>query len=213
MVGAEQEVKAVVSRDRVLASARNLLKRIVRDYGRERVNKVHGDAAARHYVVSVGFSDEVGHGLGPTLEFYTLVCSKLRMAGLGLWRGDSLDPALTESKQELSSGGSPPRVGCGSGAGAGAGAGTEASAEASGTTRADADVLSPAVEVEVDAPDGLFPAIIPPGEPAWCGCTCIGHRPRPGTNGAAVCHLTVARPPRCRLTCLPVRHRHVTGAA
>ncbi len=34
----------------------------------------------------VQFSHETGHGLGPTVEFYTLVCREVQRASLNLWR-------------------------------------------------------------------------------------------------------------------------------
>ena len=34
------------------------------------------------------FFNEVGTGLGPTLEFYTILSHELQKKGMGLWRGD-----------------------------------------------------------------------------------------------------------------------------
>ncbi|VDK37046.1 unnamed protein product, partial [Taenia asiatica] len=40
-----------------------------------------------HSILEIAFEGEVGFGLGPTLEFYTLVSHQLMTAGLGLWHG------------------------------------------------------------------------------------------------------------------------------
>lgn len=37
-------------------------------------------------LLTVQFNGEVGHGLGPTLEFYSLVCRELQRKDLGIWR-------------------------------------------------------------------------------------------------------------------------------
>ncbi|KAJ7977013.1 E3 ubiquitin-protein ligase UPL4 [Quillaja saponaria] len=39
-------------------------------------------------VLEVEYNEEVGTGLGPTLEFYTLVSQEFQKSGLGMWRGD-----------------------------------------------------------------------------------------------------------------------------
>ncbi|RVW39674.1 E3 ubiquitin-protein ligase UPL4 [Vitis vinifera] len=39
-------------------------------------------------VLEVEYNEEVGTGLGPTLEFYTLVCHEFQKTGLGMWRED-----------------------------------------------------------------------------------------------------------------------------
>ncbi|KOM34800.1 hypothetical protein LR48_Vigan02g095000 [Vigna angularis] len=45
--------------------------------------KVHGNNKS---VLLVKYNGEVGSGLGPTLEFYTLVCHEFQKPGLGMWR-------------------------------------------------------------------------------------------------------------------------------
>ncbi|EEF37151.1 ubiquitin protein ligase E3a, putative [Ricinus communis] len=39
--------------------------------------------------IEVVYNEEVGSGLGPTLEFYTLVSHEFQKSGLGIWRDDS----------------------------------------------------------------------------------------------------------------------------
>ncbi len=41
-------------------------------------------------LLEVQYENEVGTGLGPTLEFYTLVSKDLQRADLGLWKGDAV---------------------------------------------------------------------------------------------------------------------------
>jgi len=65
--------KVVVSRERVLESAMVLMDQIHR---------------LKNIELSIDFSKEPGHGLGPTLEFFTLVCRELQRRDLGLWRDD-----------------------------------------------------------------------------------------------------------------------------
>lgn len=47
------------------------------------------DLHASHKVIlEVEYNEEVGTGLGPTLEFYTLVSHEFQKSGLGMWRED-----------------------------------------------------------------------------------------------------------------------------
>ncbi|CAG5104741.1 Oidioi.mRNA.OKI2018_I69.chr1.g1498.t1.cds [Oikopleura dioica] len=63
--------KKIVDRSRILQDAEELL------------NKTKNSNA----YIEVQYSDEVGTGLGPTLEFYTLVSKEIQRTDLGLWRG------------------------------------------------------------------------------------------------------------------------------
>ncbi|XP_057535729.1 E3 ubiquitin-protein ligase UPL4 isoform X2 [Amaranthus tricolor] len=65
--------KFLVCRERILESA----------------TKMMDLYAGKKVVVEVEYSEEVGTGLGPTLEFYTLLSSEFQKAGSGMWRGDS----------------------------------------------------------------------------------------------------------------------------
>ncbi|XP_060201629.1 E3 ubiquitin-protein ligase UPL4 [Lycium barbarum] len=66
--------KILVHRSRILDSARHMM-------------DLHADQKA---VIEVEYSDEVGTGLGPTLEFFTLVSHEFQKIGLGMWRGDRM---------------------------------------------------------------------------------------------------------------------------
>ncbi|XP_043700605.1 E3 ubiquitin-protein ligase UPL4 isoform X1 [Telopea speciosissima] len=47
------------------------------------------DQYARHKtIIEVEYNEEVGTGLGPTMEFYTLVSQEFQKVGLGMWRED-----------------------------------------------------------------------------------------------------------------------------
>lgn len=64
--------KFLVFRNRILDSAAQMM-----------------DLYARHRVLlEVEYNEEVGTGLGPTLEFYTLVSHEFEKSGLGMWRED-----------------------------------------------------------------------------------------------------------------------------
>lgn len=44
--------------------------------------------ARQKTILEVEYNEEVGSGLGPTMEFYTLVSHEFQKVGLGIWRGD-----------------------------------------------------------------------------------------------------------------------------
>ncbi|KAK4481047.1 hypothetical protein RD792_011916 [Penstemon davidsonii] len=64
--------KFLVHRDKILESAAEMMK----FHARQKV------------LLEVEYNEEVGTGLGPTLEFYTLVCQEFQRSGLGMWRDD-----------------------------------------------------------------------------------------------------------------------------
>lgn len=51
-----------------------------------------GELRHSRAVLEVAFDGEVGFGLGPTLEFYTLVSHNLMFAELNLWHGHDFTP-------------------------------------------------------------------------------------------------------------------------
>ncbi|CAA0815645.1 E3 ubiquitin-protein ligase UPL3 [Striga hermonthica] len=69
-VGRLQRQKVRVSRNRILDSA----------------SKVMEMYSSQKAVLEVEYFGEVGTGLGPTLEFYTLLSHELQKDGLGMWR-------------------------------------------------------------------------------------------------------------------------------
>ncbi|XP_057423999.1 E3 ubiquitin-protein ligase UPL4 [Lotus japonicus] len=75
--------KFLVYRNRILESATQMM-----------------DLHASHKVVlEVEYDEEVGTGLGPTLEFYTLVCQEFQKSGLGMWREDASSFTLKTNLQ------------------------------------------------------------------------------------------------------------------
>lgn len=68
--------KCELERDDVLQSAMSLLR--------------HANALESE--LSIQFTGETGHGLGPTIEFYTLVCRELQLSSLGLWVSEEVRP-------------------------------------------------------------------------------------------------------------------------
>ncbi|OMO92775.1 Armadillo [Corchorus olitorius] len=72
-VGRLQRQKVRVSRNRILDSAAKVMEMY----------------SSQKAVLEVEYFGEVGTGLGPTLEFYTLLSHDLQKAGLGMWRSNS----------------------------------------------------------------------------------------------------------------------------
>ena len=54
------------------------------------MQEVTSSSSHSRAVLEIQYENEVGTGLGPTLEFYTLVSKELQRSDLELWRGDSL---------------------------------------------------------------------------------------------------------------------------
>lgn len=69
--------KFIVHRDNILASAAKMMQWY----------------AGKKVLLEIEFSSEVGTGLGPTLEFYTLVSHVFQRVGMGMWRGDHTSTA------------------------------------------------------------------------------------------------------------------------
>ncbi|GAB4856730.1 E3 ubiquitin-protein ligase upl4 [Ancistrocladus abbreviatus] len=79
--GSLHRKKFAVSRDHILDSATQMM-------------ELH---AHRRVVIEVEYHEEVGTGLGPTLEFYTLVCHEFQKAGLGMWRVGNVSSTCEEN--------------------------------------------------------------------------------------------------------------------
>jgi E3 ubiquitin-protein ligase TRIP12 len=72
--------------------------RIHRSRVLESAMRVMSMYASHGTVLEVEYFDEVGTGLGPTLEFYTLVSRELQRVDLGLWR--SIESAKARERKE-----------------------------------------------------------------------------------------------------------------
>ncbi|KAG0466531.1 hypothetical protein HPP92_018111 [Vanilla planifolia] len=64
----------------------------------ESAEKMMSSHAHSRSVYEVEYDEEVGTGLGPTMEFFTLVSHEFRKAGLGMWRDDGsfIDSQMTK---------------------------------------------------------------------------------------------------------------------
>ena len=61
---------------------------MTRDNLLEQAEKLLDEVASSKAILEIHYQDEVGTGLGPTLEFYTLVSRELLRSDLLMWRGD-----------------------------------------------------------------------------------------------------------------------------
>jgi E3 ubiquitin-protein ligase TRIP12 len=86
--GSLSRKKFLVLRDRVLESAAQMMD-----------SYAHVKAP-----IEVEYNEEVGTGLGPTLEFYTLVSREFQKSGLGMWRQDHISFTTSETLQAEYSG-------------------------------------------------------------------------------------------------------------
>lgn len=79
-------LKVRVARSRLLQSAMKLL-------------AIYGGKKA---VIEIEFLGEVGTGLGPTTEFFTLICQEIQSRHLQMWRDENKQPSTlkTEEKKE-----------------------------------------------------------------------------------------------------------------
>lgn len=66
--------KRVISRDNLLKQAEQVI----------------NELAHSRSLMEIQYENEVGTGLGPTLEFYTLVSKEMQRADLNLWKGDTV---------------------------------------------------------------------------------------------------------------------------
>ncbi|XP_024443585.1 E3 ubiquitin-protein ligase UPL4 isoform X2 [Populus trichocarpa] len=86
--GSLSRKKFIVLRDQVLESAAQMMDR----YAHLKVP------------IEVVYNEEVGTGLGPTLEFYTLVSKEFQKSGIGMWREDHISFPTIENLQAEYSG-------------------------------------------------------------------------------------------------------------
>ncbi|XP_078166740.1 HECT ubiquitin protein ligase family protein KAK [Carex rostrata] len=93
-VGRLQRQKVRVSRNRILDSAAKVMEMF----------------SSQKAVLEVEYFGEVGTGLGPTLEFYTLLSHDLQKASLGLWRSSSNFEDSSVLEADLGSDGKKPGV-------------------------------------------------------------------------------------------------------
>ena len=86
--GSLSRKKFIVLRDQVLESAAQMMDH----YAHVKVP------------IEVVYNEEIGTGLGPTLEFYTLVSKEFQKSGIGMWREDHISFPTIENLQAEYSG-------------------------------------------------------------------------------------------------------------
>ncbi|KAK4337072.1 hypothetical protein RND71_043702 [Anisodus tanguticus] len=74
--------KRIITRDDILKQSENLL----------------NDVGSSKSLLEIRYENEVGTGLGPTLEFYALVSKELQKASLEIWRGEKVSSANYNSQ-------------------------------------------------------------------------------------------------------------------
>ena len=57
----------------------------------KQAEKVMEDLGNSRALLEIQYENEVGTGLGPTLEFYALVSKELQKSEFELWRGDAVE--------------------------------------------------------------------------------------------------------------------------
>ena len=67
-------------------------KRVIsRDNLMKQAEQVMSELATSRSLLEIQYENEVGTGLGPTLEFYTLVSKEIQRADLSLWKVRALN--------------------------------------------------------------------------------------------------------------------------
>ncbi|XP_071999465.1 E3 ubiquitin-protein ligase TRIP12 isoform X2 [Engystomops pustulosus] len=95
------EINQSDSQDSRVAPRLDRKKRTVnRDDLLKQAESVMQDLGSSRAMLEIQYENEVGTGLGPTLEFYALVSQELQRADLGLWRGEEIQLANPKGSQE-----------------------------------------------------------------------------------------------------------------
>ncbi|XP_071668608.1 E3 ubiquitin-protein ligase TRIP12 isoform X3 [Patagioenas fasciata] len=95
------EINQSDSQDSRVAPRLDRKKRTVnRDELLKQAESVMQDLGSSRAMLEIQYENEVGTGLGPTLEFYALVSQELQRADLGLWRGEEVTLANPKGNQE-----------------------------------------------------------------------------------------------------------------
>ena len=56
----------------------------------KQAEQVVNELATSRSLLEIQYENEVGTGLGPTMEFYTLVSKEMQRADLSLWKGKKI---------------------------------------------------------------------------------------------------------------------------
>ncbi|KAM6122515.1 LOW QUALITY PROTEIN: E3 ubiquitin-protein ligase TRIP12 [Pterocles gutturalis] len=82
------EINQSDSQDSRVAPRLDKKRTVNRDELLKQAESVMQDLGSSRAMLEIQYENEVGTGLGPTLEFYALVSQELQRADLGLWRGE-----------------------------------------------------------------------------------------------------------------------------
>lgn len=85
------------SSERVTPRLDRRKKTVSRDDILKQAEQVMQDMASSRALIEIQYENEVGTGLGPTLEFYALVSKELQRFDLELWRGDAVSAKSSTS--------------------------------------------------------------------------------------------------------------------
>ncbi|XP_018423867.1 PREDICTED: E3 ubiquitin-protein ligase TRIP12 isoform X7 [Nanorana parkeri] len=95
------EINQSDSQDSRVAPRLDRKKRTVnRDELLKQAESVMQDLGSSRAMLEIQYENEVGTGLGPTLEFYALVSQELQRTDLGLWRGEEVTLSNPKGSQE-----------------------------------------------------------------------------------------------------------------
>lgn len=90
LMDSSPELNSVDSSERVTPRLEKRKRTVSRDDILKQAEAVISDLASSRAMLEIQYDNEVGTGLGPTLEFYALVSKELQKADLELWRGETV---------------------------------------------------------------------------------------------------------------------------
>jgi E3 ubiquitin-protein ligase TRIP12 len=96
-IGRPPRQKFRISRDRVLECAQQVMEKVVESASSTTGSGGGGPKA----ILEIEYFNEVGVGLGPTLEFYTLVCQHIQRADNNAWVDNPSSPSSSPSSARL----------------------------------------------------------------------------------------------------------------
>ena len=102
LIDSAPELNPSDSSERVQPRLERRKRTVSRDDILKQAEAVISDLASSRAMLEIQYDNEVGTGLGPTLEFYALVSKELLKADLELWRGETL--TIVESNKDQQNG-------------------------------------------------------------------------------------------------------------
>lgn len=90
LMDSSPELNSVDSSERVTPRLERRKRTVSRDDILKQAEAVISELASSRAMLEIQYENEVGTGLGPTLEFYALVSKELQKADLELWRGETV---------------------------------------------------------------------------------------------------------------------------